>query len=70
MTRPETEQEPTGIVRFVGWREADTEAGAPKRFMVEIEFPNGPPFLPFAAIWDEWPATLTVAPPSDAQGEG
>lgn len=38
----------TGIVRSVGWVDVEGE----RRFQAVVEFPEGPPDLPFNVVWD------------------
>lgn len=47
-----------GIVRRIGW-EKDEETGLPV-FRAIVEYPNGPPSLPFAVVWGKIPVEIVV----------
>ncbi len=53
-----TYREGTGRVVFAGWLEDDGTGTS--GFRVVIEFPNGPPDLPFSTVWEQTPVRLTV----------
>lgn len=48
-----------GIVRRVGW---DSNEAGDRVFRAIIDFPNGPPALSYAVIWDPQPVEIIVAP--------
>ena len=47
-----------GVVTRAGW-EKDEETGK-EVFRATIEYPNGPPYLPFDVIWERKPVDIVL----------
>lgn len=54
----ETTESRTGVVRKIGW--TPLEDGGPVVFVATIEFPNGPPDLPFDVVWKQRPVVVSL----------
>lgn len=59
-----SDTEKFGIVRAIGWGEFDGREG----FRAIVEFPDGPPDLPFSVIWNAQPVRIVpvAIPPEDS----
>jgi len=47
-----------GLVGKIGW---EKNCDGDEVFRVVIDFPHGPPPLPFSVVWDNKPVTITEA---------
>jgi hypothetical protein len=43
-----------GIVTSMGWTGPQNK----QKFRAIVEFPNGPPHLPVAMVWEHWPVNI------------